>query len=355
MNSKERVVSAIEHKIPDRIPLDINIRPESLVKLKTYFRIEDEDKLLDKLGIDIRYVYMTPPNDFELKPGLTYFNISKDYVAFWATLLDEWGIKWVPGTSGEYWRITYYPLQDIELDDLITPDLDAPGRFEKAMNNVKRYKDRYYVIGVNSSLFEQAWFLRGYEVLIKDFYFNKNYVNKLLDKILFWKIEQGKRLAELGVDAIQIGDDLSTQFDLMLSPKILEEFLFPRYKRWINELKKKGVHIFFHTDGAIEKIIPYFIDLGVDVLDPLQPECNNLQRVKSLYGEKLAFHGCISVQRTLAFGTVENVEEEVKDVISTMGKNGGYILSPAHKIDAHMPLKNIITLYECAKKYGVYK
>ncbi|MBC7090557.1 MAG: hypothetical protein H5T50_01395, partial [Nitrososphaeria archaeon] len=251
MNSKERVLLSIEHRAPDRVPLDINIRPEALLKLKQYFGIEDEDKLLDKLGIDIRYIHMMPPQGFQLKSGLTYSNISKDYASFWATLLDEWGIEWVPVSSGEYWRITYYPLQHKKLDDLVIPDLNALGRFEEAVHRVKKYKDKYYVIGVNSSLFEQAWFLRGYEVFIKDLYFNKDYANKLLDKILAWKIEQGKRLAELGVDAIQIGDDLSTQFDLMLSPKILEEFLFPRYRKWIYELKKKHVQIFFHTDGAI--------------------------------------------------------------------------------------------------------
>ncbi|MBC7092268.1 MAG: uroporphyrinogen-III decarboxylase-like protein, partial [Nitrososphaeria archaeon] len=102
-------------------------------------------------------------------------------------------------------------------------------------------------------------------------------------------------------------------------------------------------------------IIPYFINIGVDVIDPLQPECNNLRRVKELYGKKLAFHGCISVQRTLAFGTVKDVENEVISVINIMDKNGGYILSPAHKIDLHMPIENILSLYDFAKKYGVYK
>lgn len=353
MNARERVLSTIEHKMSDRVPLDINIRPEALLLLKKYFRIEDDDKLLDRLGIDIRYVHMSPPKNFKLKQGLTYFSISKEYSEFWATLLDEWGTCWEPVSTGEYWRITYHPLQYIELDNLIPPDINAPGRFEKAYNRIKKYEGKYYIIGVNSSLFEQAWFLRGYETLIKDFYFNKSYVNKLLDKILSWKIEQGKRLAELGVDAIQIGDDLSTQFDLMLSPKILEEFLFPRYRKWINELKKRYVQIFFHTDGAIEKIIPYFINMGVDVIDPLQPECNNLRRVKELYGEKLTFHGCISVQRTLAFGTIKDVKNEVRSVINIMGKNGGYILSPAHKIDVHMPIENILSLYDCAIKNEV--
>ena len=183
---------------------------------------------------------------------------------------------------------------------------------------------------------------------------NERFVNELLDRLLYWEIEEGKRLVETGVDICAIGDDFGMQTGMIISPYLWKKYFKPRYRKLFRELKKSGdVYIFFHNDGKIEQMIPDLIEIGVDILNPVQPECMDLIKLKKLYGDKLTFHGTISIQKTLPFGTVEEVKSEVITRIKTLGYDGGLILAPKQLMH-DVPIENILTLYDTAKKYGRY-
>jgi len=344
------VINAIERGNLDRLPLDGWIRPETWLLLRNHFGVEDNEAVMRILGIDIRSVIMDPPRGFQPTYVFPPQKLSKDFENWYATIFDEWGILRKAGATGEYWHYTYHPLEHEELDSYDFPDLDAEGRFDRAAALVRSYAEEYAVAGYHVfGMFEQAWALRGYRTFILDLYVNPSYANALLDRVLEWKIEQTRRLAELRVDIVEIGDDLATQTGLMLPPRLIKQYFVPRYKRWVRELKKSGVYVLFHSDGKMEEIIPDLIDVGIDILNPIQPECMDTARIKELYGQKLTFHGGISLQKTLSFGTPEHVKNEVLERIGTMGHSGGYIVAPTHMVDKHVPLENILALYETGR------
>jgi hypothetical protein len=351
MKSRERVLASIERRDFDRIPADGWFRPEFWIKLHDHFNTENNEDILKALGTDIRQVVMDPPKGFEPEKVLAVQNISKDFENFYATVWDEWNIKRKAGSTDEYWHFTHHPLEHVELDEFEFPNIHAPGRFDRANNLVKEFKDEYFISGNGSiGLFEHGWALRGYRNFIRDLYTNQKFIERLLDRLLEWKIEQDKYFADIGVDMIFLSDDLGMQTGLMLSPDIIRKFFIPRYRKWFEELKKKDVFVMFHTDGNVEPIIPDLIDAGIDILNPIQPECMDPIEIKKLYGEKIAFHGTISLQKTLPFGSTSEVKKEVLDRIETLGFDGGLILAPCHTVDQHVPVENVITLYETIQK-----
>ena len=185
---------------------------------------------------------------------------------------------------------------------------------------------------------------------------NKDFMNAYLDKLLTWVDQAGTRLVELGVDMIWIGDDFGMQDRMLISPQLFREFFKPRYAYLFQKWKaiNPQVKIAFHSDGNIDPIIPDFIDLGLDILNPVQPKSMDPARLKREYGRHLTFWGTVDIQEVLPFGTPEDVAREVKLRVRTVGKGGGLILSPAHNIQSEVPLENILAFYETAKTYGRY-
>ena len=351
MKPRERVIAAIQREEFDRIPLDCAFRPEVWTRLRQYFRAHDEEIVKKELGVDIREVGMDAPTGF--KPTSFIPSGSKNYESFLITAFDEWGIRRKEGATGIYWHFTYHPLEDISLDEYEFPDLNAEGRFDRAKKEAKSFGQEYAVAShYTGGIFEQAWWLRGFNRFIRDLYGNPKFANDLLDRLLDWKTEQGKRIVETGVDIIKVGDDFGTQTGMMIPPELWRRYFKHRYKRWFSDLKSAGdVYVFFHSDGKIDPIIPDLIEVGVDILNPIQPECMDPAKLKKEYGDKLTFHGTVSVQETLPFGTVEDVREEVITRIRTLGYDGGLIVSPTHMVGTDVPIENILALYETAREY----
>ncbi|MEM2180942.1 MAG: uroporphyrinogen decarboxylase family protein, partial [Nitrososphaeria archaeon] len=310
-----------------------------------------------KLGIDLRTVFMEPSNEFKRKA----FPL-KQYPERWVIkrpdglLEDEWGIRYSEGATGVYIHWVYHPLQEKDISEYEFPDINAEGRFENAEKNIKRWMDMYALAAsVEMTFFEQAWYLCGYRNFIKQLYENPSFVNKILDKLQLFREEQIKRFIEMGVDIIKLGDDIGMQTNMMLSPNVWRRFFKLRMQQLINIAKKYGdVFVFYHSDGYIEPIIPDLIEIGIDILDPVQPECMNPAKIKEKYGDKITLHGTISIQETLPFGSLEDVKNEILNRIRTCAPGGGLILGPTHKIQIDTPLENILTLYKVAKKYGKY-
>ncbi|MHB1347543.1 MAG: uroporphyrinogen decarboxylase family protein, partial [Candidatus Humimicrobiaceae bacterium] len=178
------------------------------------------------------------------------------------------------------------------------------------------------------------------------------------DKFVDYHFKVGRNLINLGVDVLYIGDDVGMQTAMLISPKLWRKFLKPRYSQLFSDWKKINKNIIFalHTDGYVEPIIPDLIEIGLDVLNPVQPGTMNDIELKNKYGKNLTFWGGINVQKTIPFGTAEDVIKEVKNRIEVFGKDGGFIISSAHNIQPSIrAIDNTFTYYWACNKYGIYK
>jgi len=348
MEPRERVLRAIEHEEPDRVPLDDTIEWGHLhpwVKAANYLKVKTYEKLRQKLGIDLRRVGWADLEEIKPPENKSPGTITEN----------EWGVKSEITADGVHSRIIYHPLQHIPLNEYEFPSVSI-GFFDKVEKAIKKWREKYFVQGVMyATFFETARSLRGFNTFIIDLYVNPNFVNKLLDRLLKYRLEIGKRFVELGVDCVQLGDDFGAQTGMLVHPDLWRKYFKPRMKKLIDELKRvDDIYIWYHSDGNIEPIIPELIAIGVDILNPVQPDCMDPSKIKELYGDKLTLHGTISVQETMQFGSREDVKREVIKRIETCGYEGGLIMAPAHGLQPSTPFENIIALYETAKKYGRY-
>jgi uroporphyrinogen decarboxylase len=238
------------------------------------------------------------------------------------------------------------------------PDYNEPYRWEGFGDKVAALKkaDLIAIAFMQMTLFEVAWYLRGMENFMVDLIANRAFVETLLDSILRIRIGMAEKYARHGVDILMLGDDVSTQLEMMVDPRLWRELLKPRLARVIRAARdiKSDILIFYHGDGNLQAIIPDLIAIGVDILNPVQPECMDPALIKRQYGDRLSFWGTIGTQTTLPFGTPEDVEDAVKRNIETVGSGGGLLLSPTHMIEPEVPWENIEAFIGAIKKYGSY-
>ena len=272
-----------------------------------------------------------------------YYQFDRDYV-------DEWGVGWklseyeTPFGKGHYTEIAGHPLAD---DDAISryrpPDPNRPELYRDAAALIREHGRDYFIVGVTvTTLFETAWALRGLERLLLDLIDQPELAETILDLPFQYHLTAAKQLVALGVDMIWTGDDVGGQTSMILSPAMWRRFLKPRMARFIAELKSLNPHlkIAYHSDGVIYPIIPELIEIGVDVLNPIQPACMDPAKLKREYGDRLCFWGSIDEQHTLPFATPEQVRQEVRQRLATLGQGGGLILGPTHHVQLDTPLEN---------------
>ncbi len=264
--------------------------------------------------------------------------------------VDEWGIGWklceyeTPFGRGNYTEIAAHPLAD---DDAITryhaPDPQRPELYHDAERLVRNYGREYFIVGVTvTTIFETAWALRGLERMMMDLVENPELAETILDIPFHYHRAAAKRLAEIGVDMIWTGDDIGGQSAMIMSPALWRRIFKPRMARFFAELKaiNPDLKIAYHSDGVVQPIIPDLIEIGLDVLNPIQPACIEPAWLKKTYGDKLCFWGSIDEQHTLPFGAPEDVRNEVLLRLETLGKGGGLIIGPTHHVQLDTPMEN---------------
>ncbi len=208
---------------------------------------------------------------------------------------------------------------------------------------VREFGDEYWIVGVTvTTIFETAWALRGLEQMMLDMILDPDLANHLLDIPYHYHLTAAKKLASLGVDMIWTGDDVGSQNQMLISPDMWRTFLKPRMANFISELKaiNPAVKVAYHSDGDVEPIIPELIEIGIDVLNPIQPASMDPAEIKRKYGDKLCFWGTVDEQHTLPFGSPADVEAEVRERLHTVGQDGGLILAPTHHVQLDTPLEN---------------
>ena len=203
--------------------------------------------------------------------------------------------------------------------------------------------------------FKTAWELRGLEQTLVDYLLHRDFLEELYDRIFALNTEMCRQLATAGVDMITVVGDISMQDRLMMHPQSWREVDKPRLAFMIAESRriKPDVHFFIHSDGDLREILPDLIEIGFDVINPVQPECMDPAELKLLYGDQITLHGTGSIQQTLPFGSVVDVRREVEHRIETCGYNGGLVLQPSNVIPYDTPLENVIAFFETARDYDL--
>lgn len=360
MNSRERVLQTINGKEPDRPPVFATVTPQVAEKLSAYLGMEYEPpvdsmlatrishtKLLTSLGNDCVGIAVCAP---ENEPTTTDEN---------GIITNEWGM--IFKTVGLYNEFYDYPLKEAEsVSDIANyrfPDPFDESRYNHAKETVKKYSEDYAIVGeLETSIFETSWYLTGLEKLLMDMMMEKPYVDALLDRVLEINTETGKKLIKEGADIIWAGDDFGTQTGLLMDPASWRRIFKPRIKNMFEEFRKVNpdIKIAWHSCGSILEIIPDFVELGLDILNPLQPLAKGMkpEYLKNEYGKDLVFFGGIDVQDLLPNSSPQKIKDEVKRIAEILGKNGGYIIAPAHNIQDDTPVENILAFFDAIKELG---
>ena len=384
--SFQRVFTALEHKEPDRVPIDLGgtavtgINIHALRKLKDHLGIPGEVLLRDQvtqlavtddatfayLDLDVRSVQPHPPNN----PGPAR---DEGQVGRYYRLTDEWGMGWhMPVDGGHYYDLYHSPLanaqtvQDVE--NFPWPDpLDVAryvGMRAAADRVVYSEKKAFILERMSSGMWEHAMWMTGYEKFFVDMISNQPVVHAIMSKILEIKMAYwGRALEQMGDYPVVISeaDDLGGQNNLLISLKMYKNLIWPYHKKLFEFIKSKArgkAYIFFHNDGAIYPTIPLLIEAGVDILNPWQVNCAGMDdtaKFKREYGRDLTiWGGSCDTQRVMPFGTPQDVRNETRRRIEELAPGGGFIFAPIHVIQAGVPAENILAWWETWQEYSKY-
>jgi uroporphyrinogen decarboxylase len=265
--------------------------------------------------------------------------------------VDEYGVMWNRNTDPDIGNVEGLVIAERSaLSTTRFPDPDDPAKFAGLEAFVASGRDRFLLAGVRHALFERAWMLRGMENLLVDMIECPEFVDDLLDRITEYGLKVLDNLRAFPVDGFWFGDDYGQQHGLIMGPKLWRRFLKPRLARLYAAAKQKpGTVVVIHSCGDVTEIFDDLIEIGVDVFNPLQPETMDIRDVAARYGDRLSFYGGLSIQNVLPFGTPEEVRSHVEEAIEMVGKNGGYICSPAHDMPPDTPVENVEAMLEVLK------
>ena len=341
MTSKKRVLNALRHIKPDRTPIYNAFTPQIEEQLCLYYRCS-ADNLDEIIGNDVKRVSFNSPRGFQK-------TVYSD-----GSFTDEWGI--IYKRVGFYDEMISHPLANLnKIDRYQFPDPWAPGRFDQSQTILQKNPKQLATMGfLGSTNFEPSWYLVGLEKFLIEFSRENPVIEYILDQTLNFYKAIGQQMISLGVDLIMCGDDVGTQQGMLISPQVWRKRLKPRLDQLFRAFKQSNpsIIIIYHSDGNIEPIIPDLIELGLDVLNPVQPRCMDPVEIKRKFGDDLSFFGTIDEQETLPFLSKADVQNEVKTRIQTVGFDGGLLLGATHNIQPDTPLENILAMYDEVKSYS---
>ena len=382
MTSRERARRAMEHEEADRIPIDLGgfqtgIHRVAYEDLLDYLGLEEEVAILDPIQqlavvsepvlqafhCDFRYIGANAPAGFD---G-TIRQVEREG-RLWHDLRDEFGVVWsMPDDQGLYMDITHHPLAEATIDDLDRypfPDGRDPTRFAglreraRAMHEGTTYALSSTICGVT---YEICWYMRGLERWFTDMIEDPAFCEALLDRTsAYWVDWMTGFLGQVGdlLDVIMIGDDLAGQHGPLFSPRFYRQVVRPRQQRVIDTIKSHtGAKIWYHTCGDCSVYIPDFIEMGIDILNPVQISTPGMDpgELKERWGDEIVFWGGgIDSQHVLPVATPDAVRQAVRENVSIFKLGGGYVFNNVHNIQAGVPPENVVAMYEAAYEHGFY-
>jgi uroporphyrinogen decarboxylase len=336
MTKREVVHTVLEGRTPPYVPWSYGFTKEAGAKLEEHFKPLDVEEVLQnhilKLGSDIGF----------------FTDLGDNHVQ------DVFGVVWDRSIDKDIGNVAGCVLPEPTLQHYSFPDPLDRRFFSEIPTRIARYGDCFRVFQIGFSLYERAWTLRGMQNLLMDFYDHPDFVHTLLESIADYNITQIREALKYEIDAIYFGDDWGQQRGLQMGPRLWHQFIYPVLKRMYAVVHAAGKYVFIHSCGDVDEVFEDLIGIGLNCFNPFQPEVMEVEACMERYRGRLTFHGGLSTQRTLPFGTVEDVRMETKRLLN-MGARGGYIFSPAHDIEGDVPLENMLAFIELVQNQPGYQ
>jgi len=351
MTPRQRVLAAMRRQPPDRVPRELSWGAFTPALMEVFRQRTGADDPTEYFGFEARSVSFRTPT-----PATDYRRYHADLPP--DATLDAWGVASVGGSTYHF-RRSFPPLASAqtaaEIADYPLPDYMDP-RYHAHLDAAVAALHARELASMGelvTTIFEVSWALRGMVELLTDMVLRPALAEALLERVTALRCAQARRYALAGVDILRLGDDVGTQRGMLMSPALWREWLKPRLARIIAAARaaKPDILIFYHSDGDCRAIIPDLIEIGLDILNPVQPECMDPAEIKALYGHRLAFWGTMGTQTTFPFGTPDEVRAMVRERIATVGRGGGLLLAPTHILEPEVPWENVLAFFQAIDEY----
>ena len=363
MDARQRVAMTLDHEEPDRVPIDYWATGGVTARLLEHFGFSDGEELLQHFDVDFRYI-----------EGPKYVGPEPEVHAD-GSVEDHWGVPRVRVEVGSAQQSTVYrevldfPLRDAKSVEEIRdyPKWPSPDWFDYGCvaDQVAQARSTGKVVIFmgdrmnRCAQLKPAMYLRGVDQILVDVAIEPEIAEYVFRRVADFYVEYGRRTLEAaggGIDILMLGDDFGTQKGPFMSPRMWRRFLRPGFKEFVDLGHRFDCKVGHHSCGSIRPIIGDLIECGLDILNPVQPDVHGMDRreLKQAFGDRLCFHGSISIQKTLPFGTPEDVRDEVRERFETLGPGGGFIFCTAHNIQADTPTENVVALFDAYRSLGRY-
>jgi uroporphyrinogen decarboxylase len=349
MTNRENFFNIINGRKPERIPFTLSMCESLTRQFKEKYGTED---YLSYFGVPFAYAGIKPSNNpidyasyFKSSSGIDYF--------------DEWGLGYKKGKVAHFARFIS-PMEDYTTKEQVNAfpmsDYLADYRWEGLAQEVALLKQKDMIVvssGPTIDVFEPSWYLRGLENMMCDFILDPEMAKACLDRTMMVKCAAAERLAAAGVDVIIYGDDVGTERGMMMSVEVWREWLKPRLAEAIKAAKSVNPDVlcYYHTDGDVHLIIDELIEAGIDILNPVQPECMDPAEIYGRYKDRISFWGTIGTQTTMPFGSVADVTAKTKEMIELCRDGGKLIIAPTHLLEPEVPIENIEAFVNTVKSF----
>ncbi|MCM8757207.1 MAG: hypothetical protein NC911_05055 [Candidatus Omnitrophica bacterium] len=324
MTPKERILKALSHEETEIVPYQLSITAEAREKLINYYGDNRFENWI------VNHMAGTGPN------------LPKEYLKE-KQYRDVWGCVW---EEGNILHLVETPLKEPSLSGYQFPNFSRPEYYQHIPEFIQAWKDRFTFFNLGLFFFERSWALRGFENILMDLMLEPSFVEALLDRLVEIQLDIIDRVKQYPFDAIGFGDDFGQQRGLIMGPSFWRRYFKPRLKILYQRAHQLGFFVRIHSCGDNSEIMEDLIEIGVDIFNPFQPEAMDVYQLKKEFGHRIVFEGGISTQRTLPFGSPDEVRFQAQDCLKTLGAGGGYIAGPSKPIMPEVPAENAATLIE---------
>jgi len=358
MNLREKYLNAIKRRANDYVPFYFSLTPPQVEKFRSIYGNDNyEEKFKFPVrGVWVPYIGEKPKDKF------------KSYLTKWQgnskLNVGEFGNVSIQAKDSHFAHYEaimgdFDKIEDFEKYPYPNAEKDYDWSFVNKLVNEYHKKGLAAEAGLACTIFEIGWYMRGMENMLMDMYLEEELLSYHLDRITEIRCIMAARFVKAGVDVLQLGDDIATQRGMMMKPEMWRKFFKGRLSRVIQSARKvnPGIIIKYHTDGNPSEVIPDLIEIGIDILNPIQPECISPEYVKETYGDKLSMDGTLGTQSVFPFGTPEDVRKQCLKMIRACAYNGGLVIAPSHVIEPEVPWENIEAFVQAVNDFndGIFK